>query len=205
MKCSDCRILRDLPTIGSGMLHQHLGLYPDQRAQRVRMFRITEVDCERIRHIGPDLKSSLPDIVDAFYDHLESFPEFLSFITALGYSTEQLRQTNIEYFDHLLKAEFDLEYFESRLKIGFIHAKIGVPHDWFMGAFTGYYDAILNAAEKWPNWCHNDLMIHLVSLHKAMTLDQNLITEAYLEAKEQAYVHRICQMRNLLDSEASGD
>jgi heam-based aerotactic trancducer len=111
---------------------------PNVRAQRLKMYRITPSDQKALRALKPFFDKHMTQIVDAFYDHLLQFPEAVQVIQSAGSSVEKLKKTNSAYFAEIVRGEFGDEYFENRLKVGMIHAKIGLGPTWFYAAMGTY-------------------------------------------------------------------
>jgi len=160
---------------------EQFNLSPAVLAQRVEMNRITAQDRERLQSLAPLLRSRMDEIVNAFYDHLGKFPEALAIITKAGSSVERLKKTNPAYFDHLFEAKFGEDYAESRLKVGFIHAQIGLSPQWFFAAMTTYFDVLTPMIIGRGRLTPMRAAKALASLQKAFTLDQALIMESYIE------------------------
>ena len=119
-------------------------------------------------------------IIDDFYAHLAKFPDAVKLITDAGSSIEKLKKTNPGYFTELFRAEFDEQYYESRLQVGYVHAKIGITPIWFFGAMSTYLDHIYPLLAK-RGRLSPDLGNMLKAFGKAINLDTEVIMEAYIE------------------------
>jgi methyl-accepting chemotaxis protein len=165
----------------SGSLAQELGFDEAAMRQRLARYQITDRDLQHLKALEPVLRPRLPQIVDAFYDHLGQFPEAMQIISDAGGSLERLKKTNPDYFDHIFGGRIDEGYVNSRLIVGKIHAKIGVSPEWFFAAMSSYVDEItpliLRRYRLQPRVA-SDL---LSSFFKALNFDQMLIMEAYVQ------------------------
>jgi methyl-accepting chemotaxis protein len=125
--------------------------------------------------------AKMPGIVDAFYDHVAKIPGAMAIVQAAGSTIERLKKTNPDYFATMFTGNFDEAYFQSRVKIGMIHAKIKLDPLSFYAAMSTYYDTITPIiVQKYKlNPCK--LSAALAAFNKAMNLDQALIMDAYLE------------------------
>jgi methyl-accepting chemotaxis protein len=110
-----------------------------------------------------------------------------------GSSIDKLKKTNPLYFAEIFRAEFDEQYFESRLKIGQIHARIGLTPEWFYAAVSSYYHSIYPFLTKklWHSPKRAGRLI--ASFQKVLNLDQELIMEAYIE---YGYIGKIRAVNN---------
>jgi methyl-accepting chemotaxis protein len=119
--------------------------------------------------------------VDAFYAHIEQFPDALAIVRQAGSSIPALKKTNPRYFAELVRGEFDDAYFESRLVVGRIHAVIGLRPEWFYAGMSSYYHVILPLISQAYALRPGKLAAALAAFNKALNLDQALIMEAYIE------------------------
>lgn len=153
----------------------------EDRRFRTRFFRLSPHDRQRLREVGRILEPHLPRVVDAFYHHLEQYPEAVAKITNAGKTIDDLKKTNPKYFAELFRAEFDDQYEASRNLIGRIHAQIGLEPIWFFGAYSAYYDAIYPLLLRgiWRN--PRATRERITAFQKAINCDQEMITAAYIE------------------------
>lgn len=163
------------------MLTLQLGFTAEEQARRLKINRITEEDRRLLKEISPCVTKQMEKIVDLFYDHLSQFPDAVAIITSAGSSIAKLKKTNPLYFAELLKGEFGQGYFESRLRIGKIHADIGLRPEWFYAAMSSYYDAILPLIGQRYKLKPGRGGKAAAAFLKAMNLDQAVIMEAYIE------------------------
>lgn len=160
---------------------QEFGLTTADVQARVTAFRITEQDKALLRQLGPIIKPKMGFIVDKFYEHVLSMPGTAAIVSGAGSSIEALKKTNPDYFAAIFEARFDDKYFDSRLKVGMIHAKIGLTADFFFGAMTTYADLINKIVLKKLWYSPAKAVAIITSLQKAFTLDQELIIESYIQ------------------------
>ncbi|MCB0824815.1 MAG: hypothetical protein KDC26_01380 [Armatimonadetes bacterium] len=163
------------------MLCQQFGIDDSERRRRLDINRITSADQEALKSLKPVLEKHMDEIVDAFYAHAGKYPEALAIIQSAGSSVEKLKKTNPSWFAHMFKGEFDLDYFESRLIVGRVHAMIGLEPVWFYGAMSTYYDVIYPIIVKAYKLNPGKLTSAIVAFQKAFNLDQALVMEAYIE------------------------
>ncbi len=150
-------------------------------AYRLGFYRITEKDKANLKELGTILGPELSIVIDAFYSHLQQFPDAISIITRAGSSVENLKKTNPMYFAEIFDAQFGERYFASRMRIGKIHAEIGLTPMWFFGSMSAYYDAIYPRILRRLRFKPMKGAAMVASLQKAFNLDQELIMEAYID------------------------
>lgn len=145
------------------------------------MNQITPQDEALLRELEPILRKNMDEIVNAFYDHVGKFPEALAVVTSAGTTIDRLKKTNPDFLYTLVSGKFDENYFESRLRIGKIHAQIGLEPKWFYAGMSSYYQVIFPMAAKAFGFNTKKLAQVLCAFQKAFNLDQALVMEAYLE------------------------
>lgn len=170
-----------------------------EQGRRLQLFRIQPEDRSRLKELKSILEPKMDQIVDAFYAHLGSFPEALRVVEGAGSSIDRLKKTNPGYFAELFKAEFADAYFESRLKVGRIHAKIGLSPALYFGAMSAYFDVIFAIVGRHCGLKSRRASLLLSSLQKALNLDQQIIMEAFIEF---GYMEKIRSVQESLTSAA---
>lgn len=160
------------------MLSLECGWTSAAQERRLILNRISTVDRENLRELRPVIEAHMDQIVDAFYGHLLGFPEVVRLLERAGATVSGLKKTNPEYWGALLDGEFGAAYFESRARIGAVHARLGIPPELFFAGMGAYLDAIVPLVTA-KTWGKGRLGSRLGSLQKALVLDQALIIEAY--------------------------
>lgn len=163
------------------MLSAAFGMNGAERERRLRMNQITEADRVALRALKPVIERHMTTIVDAFYDHIGQFPDAMAIVTSAGSSLDRLKKTNPDYFAELFRGEFGDAYFESRFRIGKVHAVIGLEPQWFYAAMSTYYQVIYPILVDAYKFSPSRLKAAMVAFQKAFNLDQALVMEAYIE------------------------
>ena len=74
-------------------------------------------------------------IVDDFYIELMKKPEFMHILNKGGHDLAGLKKTQTSYLSSLGKAFNTPDYFNARLKIGWVHFQVGVPLSLYQSAY----------------------------------------------------------------------
>lgn len=114
----------------------------DDLDTRLKWVAISERDLELIRQSADQLRPEARTIVEQFYDHSFSFPDFAKKITDSGSNRETLEGAQLAYFLELLKGEIDDEYVGRILGVGEVHARLDVKPRWNLGNYATYASAI---------------------------------------------------------------
>jgi len=117
-------------------------------------------------------------IVNAFYKALEQKPQFHRILQQGNYDLAALKRTQTHYMDTLGVDFNSLDYFENRLKIGWIHEQVGVPLSLYQSAYTILQEILINqVSQVEPDKL---LCMQLVAfILKISNLDMSLAITAY--------------------------
>lgn len=163
------------------LAHNHAALTGDM-ATCLEFFRLGPEDRRLIQEVGRALTPHLSQIVDDFYAHIGRFPGMLDIVREAGSSIERLKKTNPIYFEELFRGEFGENYRESRVRIGRIHAEIGITPYWYFGAMSSYLHTMLPLLFRKYRWSPAGKGGRAISaFQKALNFDQELVIESYLE------------------------
>lgn len=160
---------------------------------RKQFIRLTREDIEILRELLPWAEEHAPKIARAFYDHQFSFSEtrafFQQYAQQKGITLEQVRarleKTQAEYFRQIFReaatgGDFGVDYFERRLKIGWIHDQIDLPQKWYLGSYPLYYDLVRAALrESFPE--RDEFALKAFNaISKVFSYDLQSVCDSYL-------------------------
>ncbi|HXJ36960.1 MAG TPA: protoglobin domain-containing protein [Candidatus Eisenbacteria bacterium] len=161
------------------LLRELTGLDESHRAERLAFFEIGEDDERVLRGYQPLAQATVDRIVAEFYTHLLRFPELAELLHAEAGRIEKLQSLQREYFLSLADGRFDGDYFESRLRVGDAHQRIGLRPAWYIGAFALYLRLALRAlVEQTGDGAR--ILPTLEALIKATFLDISLAISTYI-------------------------
>ena len=120
------------------LLRELTGLDAEQQAQRLAYFDLRPEDCETLRGLAPFAERTVDDIVAGFYEHLLKFPELAALLHEDPLRLERLKALQRAYFLDITEGRFDERYFETRLRVGDAHQRVGLRPPWYLGAFALY-------------------------------------------------------------------
>ena len=118
------------------------------------------------------------EIVDRFYLKLWKHEEFKVFLSEPE-RLARLKITQSKYLHELGIACETEAYFEGRLRVGLVHARIGLPLTLYISAYNLLYTTILDAIPEslQRQGLHYQRLLKVLS--SLITLDMNLAVEAY--------------------------
>ena len=151
------------------------------RMRRLAFLRIDDETRSHLRQLGPLVREIADTVVARFYAHLFSFAETALFLGDPSL-VARLREAQKGHLIALVEGEHDIAYFESRLRVGMIHARIGLEPQWYIGAFMAQIEELNGAVlAKYAN----DLVAatnYVNALAKAALLDIELTIDAYIHS-----------------------
>lgn len=165
----------------NGTLVKEFGISINELKHRVDIYGIKESDKKYIRNIEGLVNRKMSKLVNSFYGHLATIPSAMKIIENSGSSIDKLKKTNPNYFKELLRCEYDEKFLESRLIIGWIHARIGLHPKLFFCGMSTYYDVLFESITSYYRFSARKSGKTIAAIMKAINLDQELIMEAYIE------------------------
>jgi diguanylate cyclase (GGDEF)-like protein len=149
------------------------------RAKFVRLAGLSRADLDLAATLQREIIAPRAEtIVDAFYGHLRHEPDFVAILNANDARIENLRTTYLRY---LLSFGLDFEsgdYFRERMRIGAIHAAVGVPLSLYVAAGRLLQQLLVDGVVAgFPDAADARPLTELVL--KLTALDTSLVVEAY--------------------------
>jgi signal transduction histidine kinase len=167
------------PPVVLPLLRELTGLDAAQQAGRLAYFDLGPADRQRLQDLAPLARRTVDGVVAEFYQHLLRFPELAALLQAEPGRLERLKQKQRAYFLELTEGRLDEEYFESRLRVGDAHQRVGLRPPWYLGAFALYLRLALRAlvAETGEG---ARLLPAFEALIKVIFLDMSLAMNSYI-------------------------
>ncbi len=167
---------------GVGDLHQSLAqqlrITDFDRLRRRELFGLGETEAAALRGCHAHIRANLDEIVTAFYAVQASIPEIAKIVGDRD-TMRRLHDTMRSYLGELFEGRFDATYCDTRLRVGMVHSRIGVPP-------RLYIASVLALEEQLRPWVvaalDTDPAPRLDALHRAMVFDLHLVMETYLLA-----------------------
>ncbi len=174
-----------------------LGLDDAAREARLSFLDIGPRDLERLARLRRILLPHLDGLVRDWHDELSRLPQTRKLLSS-SRGREHLRTVQVRYFQTLLTGPYDRDYFEDRLRIGFVHERVGLDPAWYTGAYRKFLERVRrfladqgvddHTAEQW-----------FASLEKAVFLDMQLALDAYFHTRNQAVLEANRELRKLAE------
>ncbi len=159
-------------------LAQQLRLTDFERLRRRELFGLGADEAAELRSCHAYIHANLDEIVDAFYAAQSAIPEIAKIIGDSD-TMRRLRETMHAYIFDLFKGAFDAAYCDSRLRIGIVHSRIGVPIKLYVASVETLVEILRPYVAAALD---TDPEPRLAALRKAMLFDLHLVMETYLLA-----------------------
>jgi len=125
------------------------GINEENLAIRRAFIRLGEAERELLVELIPWAEQSVAGIAREFYDWQFSFASTVSFFEAFAAGRdmsmselrEHLERSQTEYYLNIFtgaRASWGVDYFEHRLKVGWVHDQINLPFKWYVGGYIEY-------------------------------------------------------------------
>src|SRR5262249_41530296 len=161
------------------LLRELTGLDAEQQAERLAYFDLGPADREILRRLAPFARQAVDQIVAGFYEHLLRFPELAALLHEEPGRLERLKGLQRTYFLDITEGRFDDQYFETRLRVGDAHQRVGLRPSWYLGAFALYLRLVLRALVTQTGEGEG-LLPALEAFIKVVFLDMSLAMNTYI-------------------------
>ena len=126
-------------------LTDEIGIDRKEIEWRKEFTQFDRPDAERLAGMSELFEDISDDLVDEFYDHLQSHSEAIAILDSSSKPVEALKRSQKQYLIELGSGQYGPEHFESRARIGKIHDMLDLGPRFYFGAYTIYYRGILEA------------------------------------------------------------
>src|SRR6266545_594766 len=114
---------------------------------RKDFLRFTAEEEASLRKLRPLFEAHVDGMVSAFYRHLMQFEETRRLLSD-ELITNRLLAAQRKYLLEMVGGDYGPEYQADRLKIGYVHERIGLTPVWYLGAYELYLAMILPLIHK---------------------------------------------------------
>ena len=188
----------DRLAVSGGQLCRELDITDDEIAWRKSFTGFEEGDAERLAGMEDTFDKIADDLVEEFYAHLQSYDEALDVLNRSSKSVELLKRSQAEYLRDLGRGSYGDEYFERRARIGKIHDMLDMGPRFYLGAYTIYYEGIVDAIveeeksaladadeDRDPAAALDRVRDRTTSVLKLLSLDQQVAMDTYIHSFSQ--------------------
>jgi heme-based aerotactic transducer len=177
-------------TVDGSSLTADIGIDEAEIDWRTEFTRFDRTDRERLEAMSGTFERIADDLVEEFYDHLQSHAEAVAVLDSSSKPVEALKKSQREYLLDLGRGEYGQGYFDRRARIGKIHEMLDLDPKMYLGAYTIYYEGIADAiaADIEDEFSSEETaavetaLSRFVSALKIMNLDQQVAVDTYIHS-----------------------
>lgn len=164
-----------------------LGIDDAEVTRRKKYLDLTERDVARLVAFHRRIEESreCAFFVEAFYRHLQSFPETARFIED-PVTLARLKKAQAEYFHTLTAGDYGHAYIRDRLRVGLAHERIGLEPKWYLGAYNLYLFQLVPKVQEYFGHDLRAATETLQALVKIIVFDMGLAIDTYIYAVQRA-------------------
>ena len=189
------RMAEQWGTQAARSLCDQLQITAEELQTRLAFLSFGEQDERNFVEIREVISSRVDEIIGEFYDHLLQFEE-LRRILSDPKLLERLKGSQRRYLLSLGQLGDDVEYAESRLRIGLTHERVGLKQNWYLGAYHKLFELILQRLTARYSGDACKLSSLAVTLNKVLSLDEIFVVETYYHATMQRLEDSLCQLKD---------
>ncbi len=127
----------------------------------------------------PTIETNIESIVNSFYEAQIAVPEIAAVIGDAD-TLKHLQQAQRSYVIDLFSGNYDLDYVNSRLRIGLVHKRIGVEPHLYLSAVYQLQDQLIRALQ---DELPTDAALRAsTALRKLVYFDVSLVFETYIRS-----------------------
>lgn len=160
---------------------------------RRQFINLNEDDLRVLKGLQPWAERIADRIAKEFYDVQFAFEPTRRFFERhaqrKGISLDQLRQalekTQAQYFRDIFQeaangGRFGVDYFERRLRIGYVHVIIDLPQKWYVGSYALYQHLVRKYLRRDFRWKPSFRARAEEAIFKVFNYDMQAVTDSYL-------------------------
>jgi len=131
-------------TVDGEELLNNLEINAAEIERRKRHSRFDERDAARLSSIADDVDAVADDIVDEFYDHIDSDPEVRAVLDRSSLPMSALVAGQRRYLTGVVGGDYGRDYFADRARVGRLHDLLGLEPDAYLGQYAVYYERLFD-------------------------------------------------------------
>jgi signal transduction histidine kinase len=169
----------------------------EERSRCKAFLEITDADTNNLHLLKQAFRDFSHEFAERFYQHLLSHPRTASLLQDPE-QLEALKKIQANYFAELLESVLDDSYFESRLRVGLAHQRIGLEPAWYLGAYNQYIQLTFPVFVKTFGGNLDKVLPLLLSLVKVIFLDITLALRTYYQSATEQLRHHNEELKQAL-------
>lgn len=147
-------------------------------AEHLKFLELDESSRAELQEILRIIQPQSAAIIERFYSHLIKFPQTARFLKDPEV-IQRLKTAQQQHLESMLAADWDDLYLARRLRVGDVHAQLGIDPHSFLGAYKLYLRDVFHLLAEQDGLANSPFLPRVVNLIGAVLLDIGLTIEAY--------------------------
>jgi rsbT co-antagonist protein RsbR len=143
------------------------------------LYGVTEKDVAPLLKMQEPAKKQMDKIVDKWYDWLKKYPEFEEFFDDED-NWKRVIALQKKFWLRFFEAKFDSEYLNERVRVGQVHARIGLPQDIYLAGVDKFLELFVSMLDG-MKLNQKDYKGCRRALNKMAHMDMMIIVQSYEE------------------------
>jgi rsbT co-antagonist protein RsbR len=165
----------------------------DEWEQRKRFVGFGPEDERVLTELHLVAKTYADQVMDELYTRWLQFEELRIFFREPG-TLSRVKQLQKRYFIRLTSGEYGEEYLKDRLRIGYVHRRVGLAPRWYMGAYSIYMQIVFPRVMDAFEYDRKKREQVISALLKLISLDQEIALLVYFADPSEAMEQEILRM-----------
>jgi methyl-accepting chemotaxis protein len=157
------------------------GLSDDEVRRRLEFLGFTDADARTLTGLRGWAESVVKEFSRQFYDRSFKDPGFVEVVRRNNGKRENLEAAQAGYALDLFKGYPDAAYVGLRLRVGSLHAKIGITPDYYVTSYQFYNDILFPMVRKHLRFRRGKAAQAVSALNKLLLFDQSVVMEKYID------------------------
>ena len=143
------------------------------------LYGVTDKDVAPLLKMKDHAENQMDEIIDEWYDWLKKYPEFEEFFDD---EENWKRVVNLQkgFWIKFFNATFDEDYFNERVRVGQVHARIGLPQDIYLAGVDKFLELFVKMLDG-MKLNQKDYKACRRALNKMAHMDMMIIVQSYEE------------------------
>jgi len=197
----------DRRMVDGSELTSAIGVDEDEIAWRKEYTHFTDDDARELESVSHLFEDIAEELVDDFYDHLQTYNETLAILDSSSKPVEALKNDQQQYLMELGAGQYGQRYFDRRARIGKIHDMLDLGPKIYFGAYSIYYRGIIDrfAADIKSSFDPNDfetaidtLAERTLAVQKLINLDQQVAMDTYIHSYNEQVKDAMAEQEALM-------
>ena len=141
--------------------------------------QLTDKDQALLEEMQPAIERQAPNVVDAFYEHLESFEKLHKILHAEPGRVDRLKGHLKAWLVGLGAGSYGEDYFDERYRIGKTHVEVGLEPRYVIAAMAFCRGKAAEMIVEAEYAADPQKDARIVALNRVMDVDLNIMLQSY--------------------------